>query len=409
MKRGPKQRYQDLVDNGHLDADAVQATAIDRLQVLSDALESRPSGVSRLFGRTQPPPKGMYLWGGVGRGKSLLMDIFYNNTEIEPKRRLHFHEFMAETHDRIAAWRSSDDKDKRRHRNHNRKSIDDPMPPVAADIASGAKLLCFDELQVTNIADAMILGRLFTAMFSHGVVVVATSNRDPDDLYRDGINRPLFLPAIDTLKTHLDIFELKAERDYRLARLQGAKVYHSPLGADADAAMDQAWEAIICGGHAHREEIAHQGRVIEVPLAARGAARFSFADLCAKPLGARDYLAIARRYGSIFIDRIPRMGPENRNEAIRFITLIDTIYESKSKLICSAEASPDALYQEGDGAFEFARTASRLFEMQSVDYLGAEHGGADPERPEASLAGATASDRDAMGTDVSGKEIDGAH
>jgi cell division protein ZapE len=326
------------------------------------------------------PPRGVYLWGAVGRGKSLLMDVFFNNTDVAPKRRVHFHEFMAETHDRIAAWRASDEKTKRRHRRANRMSIDDPMPPVAADLAREARLLCFDEFQVTDIADAMILGRLFEALFEEGVVVVATSNRHPDDLYKDGLNRQLFLPFIAMLKSRLDIVRLDAERDYRLDRLGAAPVYHSPLGPEADAAMDRAWETMIAGAREHPEMLVVKGRNVVAPRTARGLARFTFAELCAAPLGASDYLAIVRRYSALFIDRIPLMGPENHNEAKRFVTLVDAIYESRTKLVCSAAAIPAALYARGDGAFEFERTASRLMEMQSADYLGAEH--AAPPKPD---------------------------
>jgi cell division protein ZapE len=371
--RGPLPRYWELVETGALVADPAQEAATRRLQALSEALQRRkPNGFS-MFSPKQPAPKGLYLWGGVGRGKSLLMDVFFNNTDFAPKRRVHFHEFMAETHDRIAAWRAADEKTKRRHKKASKVSPDDPMPPVAADVAADAMLLCFDEFQVEDIADAMILGRLFDALFAEGVVVVATSNRRPDELYKDGLNRQLFAPFIETLKSRLDIVELAADRDYRFDRLGAAPVYHSPLGAEADAAMNRAWEKMIAGATEKAETLVVKGRRVVAPRVARGIARFSFSDLCEAPLGASDYLAIVRRYDALFIDRVPRMGPEKRNEAKRFVALIDAIYESRTKLVCSADAAPSDLYPAGDGAFAFERTASRLIEMQSADYLGAEH------------------------------------
>jgi cell division protein ZapE len=369
---GPLPRYRALVADGALVGDAAQEEAAARLQALSEALTRRKRKGLSLFAPKPAPPKGLYLWGGVGRGKSLLMDIFFNNTNVEPKRRAHFHEFMAESHERIAAWRAADERTKRRHKKASKISLDDPMPPVAADIAEGAMLLCFDEFQVTDIADAMLLGRLFEALFAEGVVVVATSNRRPDDLYKDGLNRQLFLPFIEALKAKLDVVRLDAARDYRLDRLGAAPVYHSPLGAAADAAIDSAWSLMIAGARAHPETLTVKGRTLVAPRTARGLARFTFKELCEAPLGPSDYLALARRYDAFFIDCIPKMGPERRNEARRFQTLIDALYESRAKLVCSAAAAPDRLYVEGDGADAFERTASRLIEMQGEDYLGAE-------------------------------------
>ena len=373
IMRGPLPRYRALVAAGALEADAAQEKAAHRLQALSQALAAGRGSFRSLFRLKPEAQKGLYLWGAVGRGKSLLMDIFFNNTDIREKRRVHFHEFMAETHERIAAWRAADQKTKKRHPKASKTSIDDPMPPVAADIAADARLLCFDEFQVSDIADAMILGRLFDALFAEGVTIVATSNRRPDDLYLDGLNRQLFLPFIETLKMRLEIIQLNAERDYRLDRLAGAPVYYSPLGAAADAAMDRAWKMMISGASEQTETLVVKGRKLIAPRTARGIARFTFTELCEAPLGALDYLALVRRYGALFLDRIPQMGPENRNEARRFVTLIDAVYESRTKLVCSAAAAPDELYVRGVGAFEFERTASRLVEMQTADYLGAEH------------------------------------
>ena len=372
MKRGPKPRYDQLIRDGALTSDPAQEEAVDRLQTLHEQVRRFCRRRRSLFGKPAAAPKGLYLWGGVGAGKTLLMDIFFNNIDINAKRRVHFHAFMAEIHDRIGAWRAADKREKRRHKAYDRKAPDDPMPPVAHDVAHEATLLCFDEFQVTDIADAMILGRLFEALFAKGVIVVATSNRPPDDLYKDGLNRQLFLPFIDLLKERLNVFELQAAQDYRLAKLEQAPVYYQPLGPDADKAMDIAWDRMICGARERREKLRVKGRTLTVPRTARGAARFDFADLCERPLGANDYLAIVRQYGALYIDRIPIMGPDRRNEAKRFVTLIDAIYDTRTKLVCSADGEPDQLYQQGDGAFEFERTASRLMEMRTEDYLAAD-------------------------------------
>ncbi len=383
--RGPLERYRALVKSGALTADAAQEAAMDRLQRLSETLPAYETAAARgrakrgFFARALQPrnmptqPAGLYLWGGVGRGKTLLMDLFFNNTDISAKRRVHFHEFMAETHDRIAAWRAADLKTRKQHRAFSKANPDDPIPFAALDIANDALLLCFDEFQVSDITDAMILGRLFEGLFAQGVVVVATSNRHPDDLYKDGLNRQLFLPFIELLKTRVDVHNLDADRDYRLSQLGGDAVYHHPLGPDANAAMDAAWSRLICGAAEKAETLHVKGRKLVAPRTARGAARFSFTELCEKPLGASDYLAVVNRYSTLFLDAIPAMGPAMRNEAKRFVTLVDAVYDARTKFVCSADAEPDALYRAGDGAFEFERTASRLMEMRSADYLSAEH------------------------------------
>ena len=343
------------------------------LQNLSERVGQYERKRKQWFGGSAVAPRGLYIWGGVGRGKTLLMDLFFKHTPHQAKRRIHFHEFMIETHARIDHWRKASNGARRKNKGFDKSAPDDPIPLVAYEIAQQARLLCFDEFQVTDIADAMLLGRLFEKLFSYGVVVVATSNRFPDDLYKDGLNRQLFLPFIEELKQRLDIYELVSAKDYRLGALSAAPVYYSPLGPAATKAMNAAWSRIASGAREAREQIEVQGRILPVPCAARGAARFGFDDLCAQPLGSQDYLAIATRYGTVFIDNIPIMGPEKRNEAKRFVTLIDALYDRRTKLVCSADAEPDALYVEGTGAFEFERTASRLTEMRSDAYLASPH------------------------------------
>lgn len=382
---GPLKRYEALVDYGELHPDAAQAQAAERLQLLFAELKhyhpGRTQGFLGLFGSKVVPPRGLYIHGGVGRGKSMLMDLFFETTHFTPKRRVHFHAFMLETHGLINEWRKMDVRSRAKHPNYIKEAGDDPIAPVARGIARDAKLLCFDEFQVSDIADAMILSRLFEALFAEGVVVVATSNRAPDALYEGGLNRQLFLPFIALLKDRLEVLELVSLQDYRLNRVAGEPVYHSPLGTEADFHMDDMWRRLTDCEKGHIHKIKVQGRVLKVPQAAMGCSRFSFADLAEKPLGAADYLAIATAYHTVFVDHIPQMNKDKRNEAKRFVTLIDALYESRVKLICSAAVEPESLYEQGDGAFEFGRTVSRLEEMQSEDYLALDHGGDHGEKP----------------------------
>jgi cell division protein ZapE len=343
-------RYQALVANNQLHPDPAQAAAAKKLDGLSRGLKR---GFS-LFRRA--PLKGLYLWGDVGRGKTLLMDLFFRHAHPPTKRRAHFNAFMTDVHARI-------------HAERQKAGSEDPIPPVARAIAAEAKLLCFDEFQVTDVADAMILGRLFGRLFAAGTVIVATSNVSPDRLYEGGLNRQLFLPFIAEIKQRMDVLELDGPVDYRLQRMLGLDVYLTPLDAAADAAMDAAWERLTDTAKGKGASLTVLGRKVPVPQAVRGVARFGFDDLCAKPLGAADYLAIAHAFHTVLIDHIPLLSPENRNEARRFVLLIDTLYDEGVRLICSAGAPPDALYPEGDGADAFRRAASRLAEMQSEDYV----------------------------------------
>ena len=348
-----KQLYSERLAAGQLAPDPAQAEAVNLLDALASALSA-----SRGWFSAGKPPRGLYLWGAVGRGKSMLMDLFFEALTVKDKRRVHFHDFMLDTHAFIFDWRKT--------------GSGDPIAPAAKRIADSARVLCFDEFHVTQIADAMIISRLFEQLFERGVTVVATSNRKPADLYTNGINRELFLPFIRRLEQEVDVLELKAARDYRLERLTAAPVYYTPLGSGSDAAMDAAFARLTAGAAPHAETLDVAGRKLHVPRQAMGVARFTFDELCKQPLGAADYLTLARHYPTVLVDRVPRMGNDQRTWAARFVTLIDALYESKTKLLMSADAPPDDLYISGDGAFEFQRTASRLHEMRSADYLAAE-------------------------------------
>lgn len=362
-------RYDALISEGRIEMDAAQAEIAHLLDDLEQRLENRGGG--GWFSKPKDV-KGLYLWGGVGRGKSMLMDLFFATVEIENKRRVHFHDFMQETHTFINDWKKLSSKEKKATGWSVKSGDDDPIPPAAKKIAAHAELLCFDEFQVSDIADAMILGRLFTQLLERKVVVVATSNRPPDDLYKNGLNRQRFVPFIELLKETHEVHEIRSDRDYRLERLTSAPVYYSPLGPAADEAMQAAWDRLTNCAEPHETQLTVQGRQWRLPQVAAGVVRMGFDEMCNRPLGAADYLALARMFDTVLIEDVPLLRPENGNAARRFVTLIDALYEAKSKVIVSAEAEPNELYISGDGAFEFERTASRLYEMRSADYLGAE-------------------------------------
>ncbi|OQM77176.1 cell division protein ZapE [Manganibacter manganicus] len=367
-----RQRYEHLVDTGAIERDTAQERIVARLDRLIDQIAARrladkSSALGWLFGKrrsTREGVRGLYIHGAVGRGKTMLMDMFFELVPARAKRRVHFNDFMTEVHDRIQRHR--------RARKDGTVKEDDPIPPVARALAEEAWVLCFDEFTVTDIADAMVLSRLFSALFAAGVALVATSNVAPQDLYRDGLNRQLFLPFIPILERNTDVLSLDAEKDYRLEKLGRMPVYITPLGEEADRRMDEAWKAATEGRPENTTDLALMGRELHIPRACGQAARFTFTELCDKPLGARDYLALAKRFDTLFIDRVPVLDQTRRNPAKRFILLIDTVYDRKMRLVVSADAAPDALYAGRPGvteAFEFERTASRLIEMRSRDWL----------------------------------------
>jgi cell division protein ZapE len=370
-------QYQALVSSGSIEPDAAQARVAEAFAELEQRLAGyKPARKPRLLGRLfadkeQPPPRGLYIHGEVGRGKTMLMDLFFQQSLVVHKRRAHFHEFMAEVHERIYGYRQ----------NIARGEIadGDVIALTAASIFDQAWLLCFDEFHVTDIADAMILGRLFAKLFELGTVVVATSNVAPEDLYKGGLNRALFLPFIAQISDHMDVMRLDARTDFRLEKLAGVKMWLVPADARADAALDSAWVKMTGNAACKPRDISIKGRILHVPCSAHGVARFSFAEICEAPLGASDYLRLAHDYHTLMIDRVPVMDYAERNAAKRFIALIDTLYDNAVKLMASAEAEPVSLYRatEGYEANEFKRTASRLIEMSSESYLALPHGHKD--------------------------------
>ncbi len=342
------------IADGALSRDPAQVDAALKLDDVLDRLNS--NGKGGWFSRPKLV-RGLYLWGGVGRGKSMLMDLFYAEAPVKAMR-VHFHEFMGRVQDRLNTARK-------------RRDVSNPIFPVAKQFAAEAKLICFDEFQVTQIADAMILAGLFEDLFKRGVTIVATSNRHPDELYKDGLNRHLFLPFIDLLKSEAEIFELASERDYRLERLTEAPVWYATQ--EGAAALDRAFDRLTLGAAPQSCVLTVKGRKVPVTREAAGVARFSFDELCAQPLWAEDYRAIAATFHTVLLEDIPVLKPNKRNEAARFVALIDTLYEAKVKLVASAAAEPEQLYPQGDGSFEFQRTVSRLHEMRSIEYMAEAH------------------------------------
>jgi cell division protein ZapE len=369
--------YQALVSSGALEPDAAQAEAAEAFADLEQRLvRYKPVRKQGLLGRLfadkdEAPPRGLYVHGEVGRGKTMLMDMFFQQSPVEHKRRAHFHEFMAEVHERIFGLRQSIAR--------GEIADGDVIALTAAAIFDQAWLVCFDEFHVTDIADAMILGRLFTKLFELGTVVVATSNVAPDDLYKGGLNRALFLPFIAQISEHMDVLRLDARTDFRLEKLAGVKMWLVPADASADAALAHAWVRMTGNAPCQPRDISIKGRVLHVPCSSHGVARFSFAEICEQPLAASDYLRLARDYHTIIIDHIPVMEYADRNPAKRFIALIDTLYDNSVKLLASAQADPVSLYvaREGNEANEFKRTSSRLIEMSSESYLARPHGHKD--------------------------------
>jgi len=378
----PNSRYLEMIELGELKKDDIQAKIVGLLQELHQKLsnvepEKEQIFLSKLFATQEKKDviKGIYIYGDVGRGKSMLMDLFYDLAPVSAKRRVHFHAFMLEIHKEIHEWRYLDDAS--RIDKFGVKD-DDPIPPLAAKIAKESPLLCFDEFQVTDVTDAMILGRLFKSLFEHGVIMVLTSNRIPDDLYKDGLNRGLFLPTIDLIKNRLKVEALDGPTDYRMERMKGMEVYHYPIGDDATKALSSSFwrltdHEVNDRSQVDADDIEVQGRILHIPVTSRGVAVVSFKKMCGAALGSADYLALAWKYHTVIMVGIPELGPENRNEAKRFVIFIDALYENNVKFLCCAAVAPEDLYAQGHGHFEFQRTVSRLMEMQSKEYLAKGH------------------------------------
>jgi cell division protein ZapE len=343
---------------GELKPDEGQWSVVQKLDRLAEALAAmpEPGGLFSMFRKAPPPPKGLYIHGEVGRGKTMLMDLFHAHAQVGRKRRVHFHPFMQDVHARLHKARAS--------------QTQDAIAPVAKAIASEARLLCLDEMQVTDIADAMIVGRLFEGLLAAGTVIVTTSNLAPQNLYRDGLNRQLFLPFIKLMAERLEVVSLDSSTDYRLGRVKAHETFLTPISPETDAKLQDLWRRLTDTERGEPIEVDVLGRKLHVPQAAHGCARFSFADLCEKPLGNPDYLALAHNFRTAFVEHIPVLGPDRRNEAKRFVLLIDTLYDGKVRLVATSAQGPDSIYPAGDHAFEFGRTASRLKEMQSASWWG---------------------------------------
>ena len=363
--------YAERLAAGKIAPDLAQAAAVETLARLEGELNALAEpGFSFPFMKKRPRPRGVYLFGPVGRGKSMVMDLFFETAPVTRKTRVHFHAFMARVHGLIDQWRKGDAA--ARKAVFGQAKGDDPIAPAAELIADETSLLCFDEFHVTDIADAMILGRLFEALFARGVVVVATSNRAPEDLYRNGINRQLFLPFIALIREKMETVEVGGPKDFRLARLKGARVYFSPISEAAEAGFDRLWADLLDGQAETGAVLEVLGRKTRLPRAAGGLLRAHFASLCGQALGPQDYLALAGEFHTVFLEGVARLTAERRNEAARFVSLIDALYEGRVKLVVLAEAEPEALYPAGDGAFEFERTVSRLQEMRSKSWFEAD-------------------------------------
>jgi cell division protein ZapE len=349
--------YERHCGSGAIKPDAAQRPVVAKLDALADALNhTAPSGLFAKFKKPPPPPRGLYIHGEVGRGKTMVMDLFHATADVSPKRRVHFHAFMQDVHKRLHAARQS--------------HTQDAIAPVAKALAKEARLLCLDEMQITDIADAMIVGRLFEGLLAAGTVIVTTSNLSPDQLYRNGLNRQLFLPFIKLIGERLDVISLDSPTDYRLGRVKAHETFLTPISPETDARLQDLWQRLTDTEKGKPTDLDVLGRKLHVPQAAHGCARFFFADLCEKPLGPPDYLALAQTFQALFLEHIPALNPDRRNEARRFVLLIDTLYDGKVRLVATSAQAPEHIYPAGDHAFEFGRTVSRLKEMQSASWWG---------------------------------------